>query len=142
LSSKAGTGCYVSISEDKRYLFEAVYGAGIIRTVPAFEDKHLFNKCNSPLSSIFKLATPHCSPSLLIPYKTQCGVASLKIDDNGELHLLNKCLSSKAGTGCYVSISEIPLQINIVYLLKSIHNNLYQLLKTNIYLINVIHQFI
>ncbi|MBH4638805.1 beta-propeller fold lactonase family protein, partial [Staphylococcus aureus] len=35
----------------------------------------------------------------------QCGVASLKIDDNGELHLLNKCLSSKAGTGCYVSIS-------------------------------------
>ncbi|HDS1928343.1 TPA: lactonase family protein [Staphylococcus aureus] len=36
----------------------------------------------------------------------QCGVASLKIDDNGELHLLNKCLSSKAGTGCYVSISE------------------------------------
>ena len=31
LSSKAGTGCYVSISEDKRYLFEAVYGAGIIR---------------------------------------------------------------------------------------------------------------
>ncbi len=34
----------------------------------------------------------------------QCGVASLKIDDNGELHLLNKCLSSKAGTGCYVWI--------------------------------------
>uniref|UniRef100_UPI001BFD15F4 beta-propeller fold lactonase family protein n=1 Tax=Staphylococcus aureus TaxID=1280 RepID=UPI001BFD15F4 len=34
----------------------------------------------------------------------QCGVASLNIDDNGELHLLIKCLSSKAGTGCYVSI--------------------------------------
>lgn len=36
----------------------------------------------------------------------QCGVASLKIDGNGKLSLLNKCLPSTAGTGCYVSLSE------------------------------------
>lgn len=42
----------------------------------------------------------------------QCGVASLKIDDNGELHLLNKCLSSKAGTGCMYRFQKI----NDIYL--------------------------
>lgn len=29
---------------------------------------------------------------------------SLKIDDNGELYLLNKCLFLKVGIGCYVLI--------------------------------------
>ncbi|THE22532.1 beta-propeller fold lactonase family protein, partial [Ligilactobacillus animalis] len=36
----------------------------------------------------------------------QCGVASLKINENGKLSLLNKCLYSTAGTGCYVSLSD------------------------------------
>lgn len=31
LASTTGTGCYVQLSEDNEYLFEAVYGAGIIR---------------------------------------------------------------------------------------------------------------
>ena len=34
-----------------------------------------------------------------------CGIASFKIGDNGELTLINKCLESTAGTGCYVSVS-------------------------------------
>jgi len=31
LSSKNGTGCYIQVSSDGNYLFEAVYGAGIVR---------------------------------------------------------------------------------------------------------------
>lgn len=31
LDSVEGTGCYISVSDDGDYLFEAVYGAGIIR---------------------------------------------------------------------------------------------------------------
>lgn len=34
-----------------------------------------------------------------------CGIASLEILENGELKLINKCLASTQGTGCYVDIS-------------------------------------
>lgn len=34
-----------------------------------------------------------------------CGVASLKIDAEGRLTLINKCLASTAGTGCYIAVS-------------------------------------
>ncbi|WP_436855718.1 6-phosphogluconolactonase [Staphylococcus caeli] len=34
-----------------------------------------------------------------------CGVASLKIEADGTLTLINKCLASTAGNGCYVSAS-------------------------------------
>ncbi|MBF7016661.1 6-phosphogluconolactonase [Staphylococcus durrellii] len=34
-----------------------------------------------------------------------CGVASFEIGDKGKLTLINKCLESTAGTGCYVSVS-------------------------------------
>ena len=35
-----------------------------------------------------------------------CGVASFKIMQNGDLELINKCLASKNGTGCYIQISS------------------------------------
>ncbi|MDW8571525.1 lactonase family protein [Staphylococcus shinii] len=34
-----------------------------------------------------------------------CGIASLKIEEDGKLSLINKCLASTAGTGCYVAVS-------------------------------------
>ncbi|MGC9678113.1 lactonase family protein [Staphylococcus warneri] len=34
-----------------------------------------------------------------------CGVASFRIAENGELTLINKCLASQKGTGCYVQVS-------------------------------------
>lgn len=34
-----------------------------------------------------------------------CGIASLKIESDGTLSLINKCLASTAGNGCYVSAS-------------------------------------
>ncbi|MBO1198359.1 lactonase family protein [Staphylococcus simiae] len=36
----------------------------------------------------------------------QCGVASFKIEADGQLTLINKCLPSTTGTGCYVAISQ------------------------------------
>lgn len=35
-----------------------------------------------------------------------CGVASFKITQDGGLELINKCLASKNGTGCYIQISS------------------------------------
>ena len=35
-----------------------------------------------------------------------CGIASFKIKNNGELELINKCLVSKNGTGCYIQVSK------------------------------------
>lgn len=34
-----------------------------------------------------------------------CGIASLKIGEDGKLSLINKCLASTKGSGCYVSVS-------------------------------------
>ncbi|MDK9866440.1 MULTISPECIES: 6-phosphogluconolactonase [Staphylococcus] len=34
-----------------------------------------------------------------------CGVASLKIEEDGKLSLINKCLASTKGSGCYVDVS-------------------------------------
>ncbi len=34
-----------------------------------------------------------------------CGIASLKIGEEGKLTLINKCLASTAGTGCYIDVS-------------------------------------
>ena len=36
---------------------------------------------------------------------THCGVAAFKKDHSGALTLINKCLASEAGTGCYISVS-------------------------------------
>lgn len=36
----------------------------------------------------------------------RCGVASFRVENDGELVLLNKCLDSVEGTGCYISVSE------------------------------------
>ncbi|MBI5973717.1 6-phosphogluconolactonase [Staphylococcus caledonicus] len=35
-----------------------------------------------------------------------CGVAAFKKDDEGQLTLINKCLESTQGTGCYISVSR------------------------------------
>lgn len=35
-----------------------------------------------------------------------CGVAAFKKDENGQLTLINKCLASENGTGCYISVSS------------------------------------
>ncbi|RFD72520.1 lactonase family protein [Staphylococcus pasteuri] len=34
-----------------------------------------------------------------------CGVASFKIGNDGQLTLINKCLASQNGTGCYIQVS-------------------------------------
>lgn len=34
-----------------------------------------------------------------------CGIASFKIDQDGKISLINKCLASTKGSGCYVSVS-------------------------------------
>lgn len=34
-----------------------------------------------------------------------CGLASLRINDDGTLTLINQCLASQGGTGCYVDVS-------------------------------------
>ncbi|MDT4011954.1 6-phosphogluconolactonase [Staphylococcus simulans] len=36
----------------------------------------------------------------------RCGVASFRVENDGTLTLLNKCLDSVEGTGCYISVSE------------------------------------
>ena len=36
----------------------------------------------------------------------ECGVASFNIKEDGQLELINKCLASKQGTGCYIQVSS------------------------------------
>lgn len=36
----------------------------------------------------------------------ECGVASFSIKEDGQLELINKCLASKQGTGCYIQVSS------------------------------------
>lgn len=36
----------------------------------------------------------------------RCGIASFRVENDGELVLLNKCLDSVEGTGCYISVSD------------------------------------
>ncbi|WP_114603006.1 lactonase family protein [Staphylococcus sp. EZ-P03] len=36
----------------------------------------------------------------------RCGVASFRVENDGTLTLLNKCLDSVEGTGCYISVSN------------------------------------
>lgn len=35
-----------------------------------------------------------------------CGIAAFKKDEQGQLSLINKCLASTRGTGCYISVSN------------------------------------
>ena len=42
-----------------------------------------------------------------------CGIASFKIDQDGKISFINKCLASTKGSGCYVSVSP-----NGKYILK------------------------
>lgn len=58
----------------------------------------------------------------------QCGVAAFKKDDEGNLTLINKCLESTQGTGCYISVSS-----NGNYLFEAVYGaglaRIYQLNK-------------
>lgn len=56
LASKNGTGCYIQISSDNNYLFEAVYGAGIARIYKLNNDtgeiENLLKKLNMNIQQV------------------------------------------------------------------------------------------